>query len=224
MTPKHPKIQAVLFDYGMVLSAPPNAAALQSMLDATGLEEKVFQQHYWAHRDDFDRDALKVDSYWKTVAEDAGFALKPETLAALKAADIRMWTDLNLPMVEWAQRLSAAGYRTGILSNIGDGLTPWMVENFAWLKSFHHLTWSWQLKLAKPDPGIYLHAAQSLGCEPREVLFIDDKEENLEAARKVGMNAALYSGHEEGGHAVFEHEMARQGFEELLTAAPAAVS
>ncbi|WP_412029139.1 HAD family hydrolase [Deinococcus yunweiensis] len=43
----------------------------------------------------------------------------------------------------------------------------------------------------KPDPAGYLHAAQALGVQLAEVLFIDDKPENVEAARRLGMAAEV---------------------------------
>lgn len=216
----------MLFDYGQVLSAPPNRAALDTMLELTGLGEEAFQQSYWAHRDAYDRGTLLVNAYWNAIADETGFALDGAKLTALKAADVRMWTDLNPPMVEWAERLAKAGYRIGILSNIGDGMSPWIVENFAWLRHFHHLTWSWEWKVAKPERAIYLHAAEGLGCSPGEVLFIDDREENIAAALEAGMSAVLYTGHpgtEDGMalHQDFLRAMERAGFGFLLTAAPA---
>lgn len=228
MPATHPTIRAVLFDYGQVLSGPPNRAALGQMLAITGLDEDVFQRAYWAHRHDYDRATLMADSYWRMIADETGFALDAAKLAALRAADVRMWTDLNLPMIEWAGRLAKAGYRIGILSNIGDGMSPWMVEHFDWLRNFHHLTWSWELQMAKPERAIYLHAAQALGCDPGEVLFIDDKEENIAAARDAGMSAVLYAGNGEtpegkAAHGNFLREMEIHGFGILLTAAPASI-
>ena len=208
-------IKAILFDYGMVLSGPPNPLALQQMLDATSLPEPVFQQHYWAHRHDYDRDTLNMQTYWQTVADDAGIMLTPAMHQKLLAADIKMWTDLNQPMVTWAEHLIEAGYKTGILSNIGDGMSPWLVANFPWLGGFHHLTWSWELKLAKPEGAIYHHAVQGLECEPGEVLFVDDKEENIAAAQAEGLRAVLYSGHDD-----FVQRMHGQGFGGILDAVP----
>ena len=48
-------VQAVLFDYGMVLSAPPDPAAWLRMKDVTGLTEDLFHHGYWAHRHAYDR-------------------------------------------------------------------------------------------------------------------------------------------------------------------------
>jgi putative hydrolase of the HAD superfamily len=46
-----------------------------------------------------------------------------------------------------------------------------------------------QFRLAKPDPAIFLACAASLGVAPGEVLFIDDKAENADGARRAGLHA-----------------------------------
>lgn len=43
----------------------------------------------------------------------------------------------------------------------------------------------------KPDAGAYAHALEALGVLPQEVLFVDDRIENVDAARQLGMKAAL---------------------------------
>ena len=41
----------------------------------------------------------------------------------------------------------------------------------------------------KPEPEIYLLAAEGLGVAPRACLFVDDLRENCEGAEAVGMTA-----------------------------------
>ena len=41
--------------------------------------------------------------------------------------------------------------------------------------------------MAKPDARIYLRTLQRLGVQPEEAVFVDDKLENVEAARQLGM-------------------------------------
>ena len=48
--------------------------------------------------------------------------------------------------------------------------------------------------VGKPDPAIFLRSAERLGLPPVEILFIDDKAANAEAARAVGMDALHYGG------------------------------
>ncbi len=60
-----------------------------------------------------------------------------------------------------------------------------------------YLSWSFVsclTTLRKPDPAAYRHAAQTLACEPRECLFIDDRVANCDAARALGMAAIHFTG------------------------------
>src|SRR5271155_730188 len=100
-----PPVQAVLFDYGMVLSAPPDPATWARLLSITGLSEDLLHREYWAHRRAYDRGDLTAAPYWHKAAPEAGILLTPAQLTDLIAADPDLWSQLNLPMLEWAQRL-----------------------------------------------------------------------------------------------------------------------
>jgi FMN phosphatase YigB (HAD superfamily) len=47
--------------------------------------------------------------------------------------------------------------------------------------------------MAKPDPAIYRYTLEKLGVRPEETLFIDDRQENVEAATALGMKALLFT-------------------------------
>jgi len=205
------QINAVLFDYGQVLSGPPDPAAWAQMRAVTGLDEDPLHAGYWAHRNDYDRGTLSGRDYWHAVASHAGAAFDAAQIDALLAADTDLWTQLNLPMVEWAARLQRAGIRTGILSNIGDDIADRICTKFGWLSGFDHCTWSHALRMAKPEPEIYLKTAEALKTPPGNILFIDDREDNIAAAKEVGMQAIRYT-----THADFEREMRQRGLAWLL--------
>ena len=204
-------IEAVLFDYGMVLSAPPLHSAWERMKSITSVDEPRFHAGYWEYRHAYDRGTHSGVEYWHLVAAHAGVKLDDGQVAQLIAADNDLWTDLNLPMVEWAQRLQRAGIRTGILSNLGDEMNAGLLARFAWIEAFDHCTWSHRLKLAKPEPEIYQHAIAGLGTPAGRILFIDDRVENVEAAQSAGLQAIRYT-----THVVFEQEMRERGFADLL--------
>jgi putative hydrolase of the HAD superfamily len=46
--------------------------------------------------------------------------------------------------------------------------------------------------IAKPDPRIYQLAFQRLRVQPEEVVFVDDKERNVVAARRLGIHTVLF--------------------------------
>jgi putative hydrolase of the HAD superfamily len=204
-------IDAVLFDYGLVLTGPPDPAARIRMQHVLNVDEPSLQTAYWQHRDAYDRGALTGVAYWHQVASDLHRILDASSLAALLQADNALWTQPNQPMIDWARSLQRAGIKTGILSNIGDEMEAGIRARFPWLAGFTHHTFSHRLGIAKPDPAIYLHAAQGLQTPPAHILFVDDKPENIQAARSAGMIAVQYSGHD-----AFVSEMKRLGLASLL--------
>jgi putative hydrolase of the HAD superfamily len=84
-------------------------------------------------------------------------------------------------------------------------------SRYPWIDEFTHNTWSHTVNLAKPEPAIYLHAAKGLRTPPANILFLDDKAENIEAAHAVGMQAIHYT-----THAAFLHEMHARGLDHFL--------
>jgi putative hydrolase of the HAD superfamily len=185
-------IRAVLFDYGLVLTGPPDPAAWSRMQQITGLSEPAFSDAYWAPRHDYDRGHHTGREYWQAVGQHAELTLKPSQIDALIGEDTALWTRPNQPMVDWAQRLQAAGTPTGILSNLGDEMMHGVLATFPWINRFQHRVWSHTLKLAKPDPQIYAASARGLHLPAASILFVDDREDNIAGALAAGMQAIRY--------------------------------
>jgi putative hydrolase of the HAD superfamily len=204
-------IQAVLFDYGMVLSGAPDPAAWAHMRSITGLSEELLHREYWAHRHAYDRGDLNSESFWNKTASGAGIIITPAQLKTLIDADTDYWSTLNPPMLAWVKRLQRAGIRTGILSNMPDAMEVGLRARHSWIEAFDHHTWSHAVNRAKPEPEIYQHAAEGLQTPPENILFIDDRAENIAAALHAGMQAIQYS-----DHATFEREMRARGLASLL--------
>ena len=207
-------VEAVLFDYGLVLTGPPHPPAWERMKALLGATEKDFHASYWGPRHDYDRGQLNGDAYWKLVVAGVGAKHDPERLRALIEQDNELWTQPNQPMIDWAAALQASGMRTGILSNLGDAMEAGVRVRCPWLGGFDHLTFSHHLRTAKPDFAIYRHAAEGLGVDPARVLFIDDRADNIAAARQTGMQAVQYTTQQ-----AFEQAMRDAGLGYLLAPA-----
>jgi epoxide hydrolase-like predicted phosphatase len=54
------------------------------------------------------------------------------------------------------------------------------------------LVYSYEVRIEKPDRRIYEITCERLGVRPSEVVFLDDLEVNVDAARRVGMRAVLF--------------------------------
>jgi putative hydrolase of the HAD superfamily len=97
---------------------------------------------------------------------------------------------LDRPLLDWfaAQR---GRRRTGILSNSGPGAREReRCHGFELVTD--DIVYSHEVGVAKPDPEAYVLTARRLEVEPHEVLFLDDLEANVVAARAAGWHAVLH--------------------------------
>jgi putative hydrolase of the HAD superfamily len=186
-------LRAVVFDYGMVLSGPPYPLAHEELKRITALSHEDFERLYWIDRHAYDRGDLTGLAFWQKFVSDAGLGLSAEDISQLNEWDARMWTTINPETLAWHKQLKEHGLKTGILSNMGDSVLENIERNFVWITDFDVLIWSYQHRLAKPDPAIYQLLLERLGTAPEETLFLDDKLENIEAAQQLGIQGLQFS-------------------------------
>jgi epoxide hydrolase-like predicted phosphatase len=92
------------------------------------------------------------------------------------------------PMLEAVGRARDAGVPTGLISN------SWVMDHYTdEIRSlFDEVVISAEVGLHKPQPEIYLLAAERLGVRPEDCVFVDDLRENCAGAEAVGMTAVLH--------------------------------
>lgn len=79
------------------------------------------------------------------------------------------------------------GWRVGLASNSPATLCRLVLSQLAIEQSFHAVVGVDQVERGKPDPSIYLHAAQLLGVPPDQCLVFEDSPGGVRAARAAGM-------------------------------------
>jgi putative hydrolase of the HAD superfamily len=186
-------LSAVVFDFGMVLTGPPDATARAALERLTGLSGEAFEGSYWKDRHAYDEGKLTGFEFWQKLCADAGLTLSAETLEELNRWDARMWTTQNPAMVRWHAQVRERGLKTAVLSNMGDSVHASIMQAFPWLKDFDALVWSYELGYGKPDARIYEEVLRRLALRAEETLFLDDKAANVEAARALGIAGLVFS-------------------------------
>jgi epoxide hydrolase-like predicted phosphatase len=88
-------------------------------------------------------------------------------------------------------------YRICILSNAWTGARKLFTDVYHLDQVTDEIIISSEEGITKPDPRIYLLAANRLHLKPEEIVFIDDFPENVEAANQCGMNAIHFIGTKE---------------------------
>jgi epoxide hydrolase-like predicted phosphatase len=83
--------------------------------------------------------------------------------------------------------------RTGVISNSWLGTRRAMAK---WItpETFDAMVFSAEEKCRKPEEKIYRIALDRLGLAPEEAMFFDDFQENVDAARRIGIEAVLFQG------------------------------
>ena len=202
----------VLFDYGGVICQPQPEADVALLAKAAGCTIQEFCDGYWAHRLDYDRGELDCVTFWQKVAASAGRSFTAAQIAELTRLDIESWLHLQPGTVTLIEDLAAAGYRLALLSNAPAEVADVMAALPVVAAHFEHCTFSCYLRAVKPQPEVYQAVLTLLGASPGEVVFLDDRPENVAGAEAMGIRSVHFTGPDEARAA-----LARYG----VTTAPA---
>lgn len=189
-------IDWVLFDLGGVLVEvvqPRIFNHLQQLTDipAASIEQKMksasfFRDHFMVKEFTPSEIAVHVNEVLGQQLSDA------DVIAALNS-------ELGAEIATTATMLPALQRKTkvGCLSNTNSIHWDKLLSSYAFMQSFDRRFASQILGCAKPGKEIYEMVASNLGAHPREILFFDDKQENVETAQRLGWHARVYTTHEQ---------------------------
>ncbi|MGY5763745.1 HAD-IA family hydrolase [Brachybacterium sp. DNPG3] len=192
-TPPRP---TVVFDFGGVLSAGHDPVpAIHELL---GGDAEVLGRALWAERPAYDAGAVDAAQYWGAVASAVGVAeLSAEEVAELQAADDRYFLRLDPDSRALLHDLARNGTRLALLSNASAAFGE-SVRRADWFEAFVLAVISGEERTVKPDASIYRILLEVLSHEtggvsvPSSVIFFDDREDNVAAARALGIDAHLW--------------------------------
>jgi len=98
-------------------------------------------------------------------------------------------SSINYDFLNFAKSLKNNEQSIGILSNLTPETSTCIDKNL--LKDFDYFFYSNSIKLSKPNPEIYQHVCDQIPS--KNILFIDDKQENLDAAKLFGIDTILFT-------------------------------
>jgi len=85
------------------------------------------------------------------------------------------------------------GYHLYALSNWSAETYPLIYRRFEFLNWFDEVVISGQVKMAKPDPAIFKLLLRRINRQAQQCLFIDDSEQNILAASRLGFQTIHFS-------------------------------
>lgn len=88
-------------------------------------------------------------------------------------------------------------YQTALLSNSFVGARREEEKRLRLSEITDLIVYSHEVGCSKPDPRIYAITCEQVGCQPEEIVFLDDAERNVAAAREYGIHAILFHDNEQ---------------------------
>jgi len=183
--------RAVVFDIGGVLEFTPPMGMAEKWEDLLGLGRGEVPERLGAVFEAGNVGALTEAEIHAHIGQI--LALDPGAVDAFMAD---LWTEyLGSPNAELIAYLGGLrpAYRTGIISNSFVGAREREQERYGFEQLTDEIVYSHEAGFSKPDPRIYRLACERLDVLPEEMIFLDDVEPNVEAARDLGIHGILFA-------------------------------
>lgn len=183
-------IESVIFDWGGVLIDDPRPGLLRYCADAFGVPMEQYTPVHDSFLDKFGKGMISEEEFWQGISRKLG---KPAPQApSLWSGAFRSACVPRLEVFRLVSSLHAKGYKTALLSNTELPAVEFFHE-FDY-DMFDVLVFSCEQGVAKPQPRIYEITLAKLGSQAPRSVFIDDRQDYIQGAKVVGLNAILFTG------------------------------
>ena len=194
-----PKISAVVFDFGGVMTTSTMPERVRRYTDRFGIDWQHLADGFARYRRLMDGGFMTIEQMYDLIWADADVALSSEMQAKILEEDFASFLEgyRNLRTLDWMRELKRSGYRIGILTNMPPAMAPRFKDVFADFIALADATViSGEERMFKPQRRIYDLLRSRIGLPAEELCFIDDVEANCEGARRAGWHAVRFEGNE----------------------------
>jgi glucose-1-phosphatase len=127
--------------------------------------------------------------------EETARAVAAEHGSAITGAGLIECVRASLTLVPESVELvreTHAAHRTALVTNATTDIREHWRARLD-LTLFDVVVDSSEVRLRKPEPGIYRHTLALLGCPAERAVFVDDQAANVDAARALGLRGVVFS-------------------------------
>jgi len=191
------KIQALILDYGGVISLPQNRENIDFIVESLKQDYDDFIQVYYDLRGGYDSGQLSGQEFWLKVLEHYGLNPNGFDLDRFIREDVNSWTHLNQPILRFIAENRTRIPKLAMISNMVTDTLVYMRKHYDWLGLFDELVFSCELGVNKPEREIYDICLQKLKVSPQECLFVDDSANNIKGAQAAGMHCIQFESYQQ---------------------------
>lgn len=180
------ELSVILFDLGGVLVELPGAP-ISSML-ADHVPRSEINLSDWLTSPAvkaFEKGEISPSQFADELVDEMQLLIPPEEILV----NFTLWPKGLFPGTKELIGRILPQYSLAIFSNTNALHWPRLMTEMELEGCFDYYFASFMIGMAKPDPAAYRHVIKAMSCEPSEILFLDDSQMNVDAARLAGMNA-----------------------------------
>lgn len=197
--------KAIVFDFGGVMTTEPKREAVVQFLRASfNLSAEEFELVNQEKRQAIKAGKSDIE-FWLQYAQRHNIALPNDWVSSLNQV-MKDAIGVNPQMYALVEELKAKNIRIALLSNIDERLAK-LIRDFGLYEPFSPCLLSCEIGLKKPDPKVFEILLTQLNLLAREVVFIDDHLENIEAARNLGIDAILFESYQQLRKELFKRDL-----------------
>lgn len=181
------KIEAILFDLGKVIIDFNFDTGIQALHSCCSISrdqlEDVLWDEKWIRR--YERGEISTRDFHAYLCASANLKMELPQFC-------ETWSSVFLPDLIISENLLAAlkgNYPLILVSNTNEAHAEFIRAKYRVFDYFDHLIFSYEVGALKPDPEIFNHAIKLAGHPPASLFYTDDREENIFAARQLGLRA-----------------------------------
>lgn len=154
------------------------------------LGKTIFRSSKWKERDRGDRTELEYQEMFIALAPQLEEEIKEIFKNIVDIVEVYPFA------TEWVKSLKDQGKKVYLLSNYSKKSFEHDISKFEFLKHVDGGVISYEVQHVKPEKEIYQILLEKYNIKPSEAVFLDDVEENINAAQELGINTIHVTSHE----------------------------
>ena len=188
------KYDVIVFDLGNTLIRFDHRIAARKLtrrfkrLDAQKIYDAFFDSEITR---DFEKGLITPREFHKRAMKLLGFKLPYHEFVELW--NNIFWEDTH--SCDIARKLKK-DYRVFLLSNVNRLHFEFITKKFPIIKIFDEVVASFAIGSMKPEKKIYDHVVSKARCDRSKILYIDDRQDLITAARRLGIDSIRFEGAE----------------------------
>lgn len=183
----------IVFDLGNTLIRFDHRIAARKLSGRFGIDPTMIYDAFFDSEitRDFEKGLITPKEFHRKAEDLLGFKLPYKEFVGI-------WNDIfweDEHACDLARKLKK-DYRVFLLSNVNRLHFEFITKKFGIMKIFDEIVTSFAVGAMKPDKKIYDHVVKRAGCGRSKILYIDDREDLVKAARRMGIDSIRFEGAE----------------------------